>query len=92
MCTSLLASLLAATLCAQLSIASPAQAEATKWQKAVGGTSDDSGQSAQQTSDGGYIVVGTTASYGAGNEDIWIITRDLRGFSNGDWQLCGPDF
>jgi hypothetical protein len=84
MCTSLLASLLAATLCAQLSIASPAQAEATKWQKAVGGTSDDSGQSAQQTSDGGYIVVGTTASYGAGNEDIWIIKTDAYG--NEDWR------
>jgi hypothetical protein len=43
------------------------------WTKTIGGDSVDYGNYIQQTSDGGYIVVGTTYSYGAGGSDIWVI-------------------
>ncbi len=45
----------------------------TLWMKSYGGTADDVGYSVQQTSDGGYIVVGGTGSYGAGKGDVWLI-------------------
>jgi predicted secreted protein len=37
-----------------------------------------------KTSDGGYIVVGGTTSYGAGDRDIWVLKLDSQG--NVQWQ------
>jgi hypothetical protein len=47
------------------------------WQKTYGGSSSDYAYSIQQTNDGGYIVAGITASFGA--EDIWVIKLDNNG-------------
>jgi len=49
------------------------------WAKAIGGTGDDSGESVIQTTDGGYIVVGETYSYGAGNGDVFLLKFDSIG-------------
>ncbi|GJQ59136.1 MAG: hypothetical protein D8M57_07175 [Candidatus Scalindua sp. AMX11] len=43
------------------------------WAKSYGGSSNDFAQSIRQTRDGGYIVGGTTKSFGAGNEDILVL-------------------
>ena len=49
------------------------------WQKCLGGTDDDSAQQIQQTSDGGYVVVGYTNSTNGdvtgkhGHYDYWVV-------------------
>jgi len=45
----------------------------------LGGSQDDFGKYIQQTKDGGYIVIGSTASKGAGEEDIWVIKLSEKG-------------
>lgn len=39
----------------------------------------DTGRCVQQTADGGYILVGTTQSYGAGGADAWLMKFDANG-------------
>ncbi len=49
------------------------------WTKTFGDTNFGAGFSVQQTSDGGYIIAGQTASYGAGNADIYLIKTNSSG-------------
>jgi len=54
-------------------------APAIEWQRSLGGTNDDDGNSIQQTSDGGFIVAGSSHSNNGdvsgnhGNYDYWIV-------------------
>ena len=49
------------------------------FQKTVGGIDMDRGIDIQQTRDGGYVVVGVTKSFGAGEEDIYLVRTDSKG-------------
>jgi Tol biopolymer transport system component len=49
------------------------------WRKTFGGTGFEEGRYVQQTSDGGYLVVGTTTSYGAGGYDVYLLKTDAEG-------------
>jgi membrane peptidoglycan carboxypeptidase len=49
------------------------------WQRRYGGTDWDWGESIRQTTDGGYVVVGGTQSFGAGGADFWALKLDEEG-------------
>lgn len=49
------------------------------WDKIIGGEWRDYPQMLKQTSDGGYIITGSTMSYGVGDYDVWLIKTDANG-------------
>jgi hypothetical protein len=51
----------------------------TLWTKTFGGSDFDSGYSVQQASDSGYIITGSTKSYGHGNADVYLIKSNEMG-------------
>ena len=52
---------------------------AMQWLKAFGGAGLDIGYSVALASDGGYLIAGSTTSFGAGGSDVYL----LKTFSNG---------
>jgi hypothetical protein len=51
----------------------------TIWAKTYGGAGNEGASSVDQTLDGGYIIVGTTDSFGAGSADIYLIKTNTKG-------------
>ncbi|MBN1458033.1 MAG: hypothetical protein JXA57_00760, partial [Armatimonadetes bacterium] len=51
----------------------------TLWTRTYGGTDRDGGVSVLQTSDGGYVVAGWTASFGTGGDDVYLIRTNAAG-------------
>jgi len=51
----------------------------TLWTRTYGGIRSDYASSVQQTTDGGYIVAGSTQSFGAGAEDFYLVKTNSLG-------------
>ncbi len=54
------------------------------WERTLGGPGREEANSVVQTSDEGYVIVGSTRSSGAGGNDIWVVKLD--GDGNIQWQ------
>ena len=50
-----------------------------EWAKAIGGPDFDNATAVVQTSDNGFLVLGDTKSYGAGNFDVYLVKLDNSG-------------
>jgi len=61
------------------------------WNKILGGSSDDSGHDILLTSDGGYIILGSTSSNGDNDNDFWLIKTDSNGDKQWDKTWSGAD-
>ena len=57
-----------------------------QWNRTIGGTGDEFARSIIQTTDGGYALTGETQSFGAGNNDMYVVKLDAAG------NTCGNTF
>jgi hypothetical protein len=62
----------------------------TIWEKYFGGVMYDEGWYVDQTTDGGYIVAGSTESFGTGIKDVYLIRTDANGNEMWTQTFGGP--
>lgn len=62
------------------------------WSKAFGGSEDDRGRSVQETTGGGFALLGETKSYGSGTSNFWLIKIDSAGTKLWDKTFAGTGF
>lgn len=74
--------------CSDRGLIDPDQSKA--FVKFYGGIKKQEGNDIKQTSDGGFILVGTTTSFGNGGSDIYLVKVDV--FGNEEWSYAygGP--
>ena len=56
-----------------------AQAPDTLWTRVYGGNGNEAAVAVQQTTDSGYVVVGSTTSFGVGIQDFYLLKTDANG-------------
>jgi hypothetical protein len=54
-----------------------------EWSRTYGGPGNERARSVVAVSDGGYVIAGSTTSFGAGNVDFWLVKTDASG--NVEW-------
>ncbi len=59
------------------------------WTQSIGGTAYDFGNMVKRTTDNGFIIAGFTNSYGAGDNDGWLVKTDVNG--NTLWSTTSGD-
>ena len=57
------------------------------WSKVIGGSQEDCSYSVEQTSDNGYLIIGYTTSFGAGNHEVFFAKLNSHGELNSDSSL-----
>ncbi|HOZ41409.1 MAG TPA: hypothetical protein PLL25_11425 [Flavobacteriales bacterium] len=73
------------TLCLSLVVPAAIAQPALSWQSTFGGSADEEILAAEQTPDGGYVLVGYTNSDDGqvtgqqGNSDLWVVRTDAIG-------------
>jgi hypothetical protein len=60
-------------------LAAYAQAPEVLWTKIYGGSDAETAWQSQETQDGGFVIVGSTESYGEGYTDVYLIRTDENG-------------
>jgi hypothetical protein len=55
------------------------QSPEVEWERTFGGEDPDVGYSIEETSDGGFIVVGYTMSFGSGFKDVYLLKLNAQG-------------
>jgi hypothetical protein len=61
-----------------------------QWTKTIGGPASEEGSSLIQTSDGGYAIAGSTKSFGAGGDDVYVVKLDAKGNLQWTKTIGGP--
>ncbi|MFL5728868.1 MAG: hypothetical protein ACJ75J_05200 [Cytophagaceae bacterium] len=82
-------SLLAVVLCLSLSCKKEKPVLSKGFIKYFGGVDVEDASDVWQTSDGGYVIIGTTNSIGAGGSDMYVVKADANG--NEEWHKTFGD-
>src|SRR6188472_3078607 len=69
----------ATILCLALTTCFMHSAFSQGWEKSFGGPKDDIAYDVIKTSDGGFVAVGYTESFGAGGKDVFIVKINSSG-------------
>jgi hypothetical protein len=74
---------LPAALASSCDVVVPEEGAPRAFLKSIGGPLDDEGFAMRQTADGGFVIAGRTASFGAGRGDVYLVKTDPSG--NLEW-------